>query len=196
MRRPIFEVTTYPSQGSTGYVHTRVELFYRWFLEEVDAEHNNDEDRFEAHLKAIIWGVLYIEGLVNYKLYQFTAAKLARRDLVDRYWDLTKQARIEDKIDLVFASDRAKRPWLKDLKKKFMKMVVERNRLVHFKDAPRPIDLPALVAKLGINAPSSKWSEHTPHPRIVADLLVEPLRARIETFTTLGDALERVQTRI
>lgn len=195
MRRPHFEITADIRQGSTAYVHTRVELFYRRFLEEVDAEYNNDEDLFDAHLKAIIWGVLYVEGLVNYKLYEFTAAKFARRDLVESYWHLTKQARIQDKMDLVFASDRVKRPWLRDLKKKFMKMVDERNRLVHFKEVPTPFDMPTLVAKLGINAPAAKWNEHTPYPKIIADLLAEPLHARIETFLTLGDAIERVHTR-
>lgn len=194
MHRLPFEVTD-PGQGSTAYVHTRVELFYRRFLEEVDAEYNNDEDLFDAHLKAIIWGVLYIEALVNYKLYEFTTAKFSRRDLVDSYWELTKKARIQDKIDLVFASDRVKRPWLRELKKKFLKMVEERNRLVHFKEVPTRFDLPTIVAKLGINASSAKWSEHTPYPKIVVDLLAEPLRARIESFTTLGDALERLHTR-
>lgn len=193
MRRPHFEITV-PYPGSATYVHTRVELFYRRFLEEVDLEYNNDEDLFDAHLKAIIWGVLYVEGLVNYKLYEFTATKFARRDLVESYWNLTKQASIQDKLDLVFASDRSKRPWLKDLKKKFMKMVNERNRLVHLKEVPTSFDMPALVAKLGINAPAVKWKEHTPYPKIVADLLAEPLDARIETFLTLGDALERVHT--
>lgn len=195
MRRPHFEITTDIRHGSTSYIHTRVELFYLRFLEEVDAEYNNDEDLFDAHLKAIIWGVLYIEGLTNYKLYEFTTAKFSRRDLIESYWDLTKQARIQDKLDLVFASDRLKRPWLKDLRKKFMKMVDERNRLVHFKEVPTPFDMPALVAKLGINAPGTKWNEHSPYPKIVADLLAEPLHTRIETFLRLGDALERVHTK-
>jgi len=194
MRRPQFEITV-PLSGTTAYVHTRVELFYRRFLEEVDIEYNNDEDLFEAHLKAIIWGVLYVEGLVNYKLYEFTAAKFARHDLVENYWELTRQASVQDKLDLVFASDGLKRPWLKDLKKKFMKMVNERNRLVHLKEVPTPFDLPALVCKLGENASAAKWSECSPYPRIVTHLLAESLHARIDTFLSIGDALERVHTK-
>ena len=85
------------SQGSTAYVHTRVELFYRRFLEEVNAEYNNDEDLFDAHLKAII-GVLYVEGLVNYKLYEFTAAKFARGDLVESYWHQTNKPAYRTKL--------------------------------------------------------------------------------------------------
>jgi hypothetical protein len=193
MRRPHFEITDY-GQGPTAFVHTRVELFYRRFLDETDADYNNDEVLFDAHLKAIIWGVLYIEGLVNYKLYALTASHVKRTDLADGYWELTKQSRIQDKIDLVFSSDQIKRLWLKDLKKKFMRMVEERNRLVHFKEVPTPFDLPTLVAKLGVNAPSSKWSEHTPYPKIVSDLLATPLSERIEVFRSLGDALESVQT--
>ena len=158
MRRPEFEIIV-PSGGKRAYIHTRVELCYRRFLEEVDGEYNNDEDLFDAHLKAIIWGVLYVEGLVNYKLYEFTAAKFARHDLIDSYWELTRQASIQDKLDFVFASDGVKRLWLKDLKKKFMKMVNERNRLVHLKEVPTPLDLRALVSKLGENAPAAKWNE-------------------------------------
>lgn len=192
MRRPHFEITVPSVKNSTAYVHTRVELFYRRFLEEVDAEYHNDAELFDAHIKAIIWGVLYIEGLVNHKLYEITATKFARRDLVDSYWELTKKAQIEDKIDFVFALDRVNRPWLKVHKKKFMKMVGERNRLVHFKEVPTPFDFPALVAKLGVNAPSTKWNEHTPYPKFIAEILSEPLHGRVEIIISLGDALERV----
>jgi len=185
MRRPHFEVTV-PNinKSSAAFVHTRVELFYRRFLEEVDAKYQNDAELFDAHIKAIIWGVLYIEGLVNHKLYEFTATKFARRELADSYWELTKQARIKDKIDLIFAIDGVKRPWLKDHKKKFMQMVDERNRLVHFKEVPTPFDLPALVAKLGINAHSTKWSEHTPYPKFIAEILSVSLHDRVEIITS------------
>jgi hypothetical protein len=193
MRRP-HTVIMIPNinKSPDAFVHTRVELFYRRFLEEVDTEYHNDADLFDAHIKAIIWGVLYIEGLVNHKLYEFTTTKFSRRDLIDGYWELTKQARIEDKIDLVFSLDRVKRSWLKEHKKKFMKMVAERNRLVHFKEVPTPIDLPALVAKLGVNAPSSKWIEHTPYSKFITEILSEPLHNRVQIVTSLGDALERL----
>jgi hypothetical protein len=194
MRRPHFEISD-PGQGATAFVHTRVELFYRRFLEEVEVEHNNDKDLFDAHLKAIIWGVLYIEGLVNYKLFAFTARRFQERELADSYWELTKQARLVDKLNLVFASDRAIRPGRKDLQKNFMRMVDERNRLVHFKEVPTPFDLPALVAKLGINASSPKWSEHTPYPKVVTDILVTPLEERLKTFLSLGNTLELVGER-
>lgn len=194
MRRPHFQITS-DAKGKRASVHTRVELFYRRFLEEVVRPYNNDEDLFDAHLKAIIWGALYIEGLANYKLYEFTEAKLARHDLVGSYWELIKQARIKDKLDVIFASDGIKRPWLKELKKKYLKMVDERNRLVHFKEIPTPLDLSSLVAKLGVNAPSSKWSDHTPYPKIVLDILAVPLEERMKVFLKLGDALEQVHTR-
>ena len=183
------------TDASRATVHTRVELLYRHFLEEIPIRHANEDSLFEAHLKAIIWGALYIEGLVNHKLYGFTVAKLSTPELVDGYWNLTKQARIEDKIDLVFASDHVKRPWLKEARKKFLKMVDMRNRLVHFKDIPTAFEFSVLREKLGTNAPSSKWVEHTPHPKIVADLLAEPLEERVKLFLALGDGLEHVQTR-
>lgn len=173
-------------------MHTRVELFYRRFLDEVEADYRNDEALFDAHLKAIIWGVLYIEGLVNHKLYAFTTTHLQQSNLVDSYWDLTKTARIQDKLAFIFASDNTLRPWLKDLTKKFMKMVEERNRLVHLKEIPTPLDLSKLVSKLGENAPASKWSEHTPYPKIVLSTLATPLSERLETFRTLGNALEGI----
>lgn len=179
--------------ASLATVHTRVELFYRHFLEEIETEHTSEDTLFEAHLKAIIWGVLYIEGLVNYKLYTFNVTKLSTPDLVDSYWKLTRQTNIRDKLDLVFAADRVERPWLLEAKKKFHKNVEERNRLVHFKDVPTAFEFSVLREKLGTNAPSSKWVEHTPHPKVVADLLSEPLEERIKLFLSLGDSLENVQ---
>ena len=73
-----------------------------------------------------------------------------------------------------------------------MKMVNERNRLVHLKEVPTPLDLRALVSKLGENAPAAKWNEYSPYPKLIADLLAEPLHSRIEIFLSLGDALERM----
>lgn len=193
MRRPIHQITVSPD-ASRATVHTRVDLLYRKFLEEVGIEQKNDEMLFDAHLKVIIWGVLYIEGLVNFKLYSFTASKLSMPDLIDSYWSLTKQARIEDKLDVVFAADHVKRPWLKETKKKFLKVVEVRNRLIHFKDVPTAFEFSTLRAKLETNAPLAKWVEHAPNPRIVADLFSVPLEDRKKLFQSLGDALERIQT--
>ena len=194
MRITSFQINL-ANDASRATVHTRVELLYRHFLEEIPTKHVNEDALFEAHLKAIIWGALYIEGLVNFKLYEFTTAKLSSPELVDSYWVLTKQARIQDKLDLVFAADPVKRPWLREAKKKLFKMIEERNRLVHFKDVPTRFEFSVLREKLGTNAPSSKWVEHTPHPKVVSDLLSEPLEERIQLFLTIGDALEGVQTR-
>jgi len=189
--RPPFEITDY-ADGRT-YVHTRVELLYRRFLEELDREYPNEEALFEAHIQAIIWGVLYVEGLLNYKLLAFTTKKLGRADLVDGYWDLVKQAKIQDKFDLVFSVDSVKRPWLKAARQKFVKMVEERNRLVHLKEKPTPMDLKAFVEKIGPNAPTSAWNEHAPRPKIVGDLLAIDLVDRIQIILDVGDGIERVR---
>ena len=191
-RRPPFEITDH-ADGRT-YVHTRVELLYRRFLEDLDRNYPNEETLFEAHIQAIIWGVLYVEGLLNYKLLAFTSEKLGRPDLVDGYWDLVKQAKIQDKFDLVFAIDGVKRPWLKAAKQRFMKMVEERNRLVHLKGKPTPMDLKAFVGKIGPNAPTSSWEEHAPSPKIVGDLLSIDLPIRIQSIREVGDGIERVRT--
>lgn len=185
----------FSTDTSRTTVHTRVELFYRHFLEEIETEHTSEDTLFEAHLKAIIWGVLYIEGLVNYKLYTFNVAKLSTPDLVDSYWKLTSRTKIQDKLDLVFATDRVERPWLLEAKEKFHKIVKVRNRLVHFKDLPTAFEFSVLREKLGTNAPSSKWIEHTPHPKVVAELLSELIDERIKFFLSLGDSLENVQPR-
>lgn len=194
MRRPKFEIRA-TSDGKRASVHTRVELFYRRFLDETDGAHGNDEDLFNAHLKAIIWGALYIEGLVNYKLYAFTTEQLKRADLVNEYWTLTKQAKIEDKIDLVFSSAKVTSARLSELKKKFLKMIEQRNRLVHFKETPTSFDLQVLVEKLGKNASAAKWSEHTPYPKIVKEILATPLGDRLEVFRSFGDVIESLQAR-
>lgn len=194
MSRPHFEITDY-REGDTAYVHTRVELYYRDFLDELPAVYRNDDELFAAHIKALVWGVFYIEGLLNYKLYAFTKSKLGAISLVEKYWELTKQARIQDKLDLILSVDRTKRPWAKVACKKFGKMVEERNRLVHFKDVPTPFNLPVLVAKVGPNGPSAVWMEHTPSPKIVLDLLSTPLQERLSLFSLLGDEIERIQTR-
>ena len=189
--RPPFEITDY-ADGRT-YVHTRVELLYRRFLEELDREYPNEEALFEAHIQAIIWGVLYVEGLLNHKLLAFTTKKLGRADLVDGYWNLVKQAKIQDKFDLVFSVDSVKRPWLKAARQKFVKMVEERNRLVHLKEKPTPMDLKAFVEKIGPNAPTSAWNEHAPRPKIVGDLLAIDLVDRIQIILDVGDGIERVR---
>ena len=188
MRRPPFEVPTH-DYGATASVHTRAELYYRGFVDEVDTEFSNDEDLFEAHLKVIIWGVLYIEGLVNYKLRALPATR-RRNAGITAAW--LKDAGINEKLDVAFAQDRVVRPWLVNVRDRFRKLVTDRNRLVHFRDKPTPFDLPSLVSKLGINASGDKWSEHTPHPRIVTHLLAVPLAERVETIHRLGDSLERL----
>lgn len=193
MRRPHFKITDH-REGDTAYVHTRVELYYRDFLDELPAVYQNDDELFTAHIKALVWGVFYIEGLLNYKLYAFTKARLGAISLVEKYWELTKQARIQDKLDLILSVDRTKRPWAKVACKKFGKMVEERNRLVHFKDVPTPFNLPELVAKVGSNGPSSEWIKHTPLPKIVLNLLSTPLQERLDIFILLGDEIERIQT--
>lgn len=195
MRRPHFEITSHDN-GKSAFVHTRVELYYRDFLEDLDVGYNNDEDLFSAHVKAPIWGFLYIEGLLNYKLRTFTQTRLDdHSDLADRYWQLTKQAKVQEKLDLILSIERrVEAPWVSGAKKKFRQMVDERNRLVHFKDAPTPFDLSDVVAKVGPNAGSAAWSEHTPKPRIVGDLLSTPLRERLDHFRMLGDAIEAIPT--
>lgn len=191
-RRPPFEITDY-ADGRT-YIHTRVELLYRYLVEELDREYPDDETLFEAHVQVIIWGVLYIEGLLNHKLLAFTGKAFRRAELVDSYWELVKQAKIKDKIDVVLSIDGARRPWLKECKKQFLTMVEERNRLVHFKEKPTPMDLKAFVATLGPDASSRLWSDNAPFPKIVADLLATSLTHRIQLVRNLGDEIDRVRT--
>jgi hypothetical protein len=190
-RRPPFEITEY-GDGRT-YIHTRVELLYRAFLYELDRDYPDEEALFEAHIQAIIWGVLYIEGSLNHRLLAFTSKKLGRSDLVDGYWELVKQAKLQDKIDLVFSIDRVSRPWLKQAKQRFMRMVEERNRLVHFKEKPTPMDLKQFIEKIGPNAPTSAWEEHAPKPKIVSDLLATSLSDRIHLIQEFGDGIEQVR---
>ncbi len=102
MRRPHFEIIAHP-KGNAAYVHTCIELYYREFLEGLPIEHSNDEELFASHIKCLVWGVLYIEGLLNYKLYRFTKSRLAK--FADAYWDLAKQSRIQDKLTLILSLD-------------------------------------------------------------------------------------------
>ena len=39
-------------------------------------------------------------------------------------------------------------------------------------------------------------TNNLPYPKLIADLLAEPLHSRIEIFLSLGDALERVPAKI
>lgn len=192
VRRPPFEITDY-GDGRT-YIHTRVELLYRSFLESLDRDYPNEETLFEAHIQAVIWGALYIEGALNYRLLAFTTKKLGRAELVDGYWELVKQAKVQDKFDLVFSIDQLKRPWLGEARKGFRRLVDERNRLVHFKERPTSMDLKTFVEKLGPNAPMSAWEEHAPQPRIVRDLLIANLSDRIRLIREIGDGIEQVRT--
>jgi hypothetical protein len=46
-----------------------------------------------------------------------------------------------------------------------------------------------------MNASAVKWNKQSPYPKIVAHLLAESLHARVETFLTLDDLLERMHTK-
>lgn len=191
-RRPIHSITVSPD-AKRATVHTRVDQFYREFLDEIGTSTKTEDEAFEAHLKIIIWGVMHLEGLVNYKLYHLTERLLARNGaLFGHYWGLMKQAKLEDKIALIFASDGVRRPWLNAKLKKLTPLVEMRNRLVHFKDSPMEFEFEGLRSKLEINAPLAKWFEHVPNPRIVTDLLATTPEERKSFFQQIGDYLEGV----
>ncbi len=192
MAKPHFTITDIPISNES-FIHTRVELYYRDFLEDLDTIYADDDALFRGHIQAIIWGVLYIEGLVNHKLRQFTASRLPKL-VSEKFWALTKHSKLEDKIDLVLSIGGLQGPRLSSAMKQFTGMVAERNRLVHFKDSPTKFDLPTLIGKIGPNAPWEKWEDHAPPPKIVKDLFAKDIRERIETFRTVGDALENVTT--
>jgi hypothetical protein len=194
MRRPIHEIKV-AKDASWATVHTRVDHIYRDFLEEIDLAPKTEEAAFEAHLKMIIWGVLYVEALLNFKLYELTRSEFSDEAVVNTYWSLTKQARIDDKLDFVFEYGHIKSTTVRENRQTFTRMVEERNRLVHFKDVPTEFAFSTLRAKLEINAPLQKWFDNAPSPKIVSDLLATSLEDRKKVFLTLGGLLERVRAR-
>lgn len=191
-RRPIDSITV-SADATRATVHTRVDQFYREFLDEIDTSVKTEDQAFEAHLKIIIWGVMYLEGLANYKLYRLTERLLARKAaLFGHYWGLMKQAKLEDKIALVFASDGVRRPSLQTNLKKLSQLVELRNRLVHFKDSPTEFEFAELRSKLKVNAPLAEWFDHVPNPKIVKDLLATTPEERKSLLQQVGDRLEGV----
>jgi hypothetical protein len=192
-RRPIHSITV-SKDATRAHVHTRVDEIYRRFLDEIETDCKSEQETFDAQIKVIIWGILYLEGLVNYKLYRYTERLFASQiGLLAEYWALTKQARLEDKLTLIFAADGVRRPWVKAALSKLGKVVELRNRLVHFKDAPTEFEFATLRSKLEINAPLAKWFEHVPDPRIVSELLSGSVEERKSFLQTIGDRLEDVQ---
>jgi len=192
MRRPIHEITV-AKDASWATVHTRVDRVYRDFLEEVNLETKNDEQLFEAHVKLVIWGVLFVEGLVNFKLYEITKSEFATDTLIDTYWALTKQARIENKMDFVLKYGKVRRDRFAESRAHFVRMVDKRNRLVHYKDVPTDFDFKVLRSKLETNAPLQKWIDNAPNPKIVNDLFSMSLAERKKIILHLGDLLELVK---
>lgn len=190
--RPIHSIIV-SKDASRATVHTRVEQFYRSFLDDIDPECKSENEAFKAHLQIIIWGLLYLEGLSNFKLYRYTEHQfIASPALVPSYWQLTKQARLEDKITLLFSADGVQRPWVPEAMKKLTRIIEQRNRLVHFKDAPTQFAFTDLRRKLETNAPLAKWFEHVPDPRIVSDLLAVLPLERKTFIQNVGDRLEEV----
>ena len=193
VRRPIHEAILSHDGKSPDTVHTRIELFYRDFLEEIDLSPRDEVVLAEAHVKTVIWGVLYIEALVNYKLYQITQAQLKNRKLAPHYWELTKKARLEDKIDLVLAYGSSRKISVEPFLKGVLRMVELRNRLVHFKDPPTKFDFSKVREKVATNAPLEDWFKHFPNPKIVDELMSVPLSTRRQAFIGLGDVLESIR---
>jgi hypothetical protein len=191
-RRPIHSITV-SKDAKRAHVHTRVDEIYRRFLDEVETENHTEQQAFDAQIKVVLWGILYLEGLVNYKLYRYTERLFSGQiGLLAEYWALTKQARLEDKLTLIFAADGVSRSWVKSSLSKLSKVVELRNRLVHFKDAPTEFEFATLRGKLEVNAPLTKWFEHVPDPKIVTELLKVPVGERKTFLQNIGDRLEEV----
>jgi len=191
MRRPIHQITV-AKDGSRATVQTDFDAVCKDFLDAIDLSPKNEAALFEAHVQMIVWGVLFVEGLSNRKLYQVTRKEFRKAEFVPYYWALTKQSRLQDKLMFLAEYAGVKVTTYKPLLNRFNRMIEERNRLFHYKEVPTEFDFPTLRQKLEINAPLNDWLKHAPLPQIVTELFSTPLVDRQATISQVERLLERI----
>ncbi len=190
--KAIHEITS--DLKGKDFMRTRVELFYRDFLEEAPSMRKDQLGEIWDQIKVIVWGFLYVEGLTNYVLHKI-ATKLIQSDrTMSRFWELIRQAKLRDKLNFIFEmygiTEEIRN---KNGERKVLEMETLRNRLVHFKDVPTPVDLAPVVKKIGQNAPGHVLFDNLPDTDIVKELLKCGIEERRKAFLQFGEYLEKIK---
>ena len=108
--------------------------------------------------------------------------------VVEDYWKLMERLDLGEKIQRVLKHHSRTAEW-ENIKAKLRAEVDLRNRLVHFKDTPKRINLTEIHKKWEADGRPGELLEHVPHTGIVAEVLAAPLEERRDFYRSLGKLL-------
>lgn len=192
-QRAIDSITISP-KSAKATVHTRLDQTFLYFVEETATESTDQQSEVDAHVKLVVWGALYFEALTNHKLRTITTLVLAGHErMIEPMWQLSRQARLDDKVAAVFALDGAIRPTLKVQMTALARFLELRNRIVHFKDVPTEFDFSEIRKNTSKNADLKEWFVHAPDTKIVKELCSQSLTQRKKFILDFGQMIERIR---
>jgi hypothetical protein len=122
-------------------VRVCMETYFReFFLGATLFKGNDKSEQFKAALQMIVWGGVYLESMVNFRLLAVMERITRRDEYSSELWNAVERNSIVDKLEML--GKLAKRPGIaiKAALKRMRFISDFRNRLVHYKDLPTPMD--------------------------------------------------------
>lgn len=141
---------------------------YREACEENPADH---VERLESALKMVVWGAMCLESLLNARLVQ--ALKLTPKSELDflPIWDTIRTLNWGPKFELLGRLVQRRPESIKKMRGRLQQVMDLRNRLVHFKDDPTPIDVGPLANKDHKLTPAEVFQGLVPEASIEKELV-------------------------
>lgn len=187
-------LTTFSGNPPEDYVHRRLELDYRYLLQQVHLpERALPQEELHGHIQLIIWGCMYIEGLANTKLYEITAVSVSSGEILQDYWRMMQRDSLEEKLKRIFRHY----PWVArqigDKLRAFSSDIELRNRLVHFKERPMRVNLDVIRKEWDNAGQPGEMLEMVPPPVIITEIRATPFQTRQDNYLDIGDVLETIR---
>ena len=188
-------------------VRMPMDSIYKKFMDALEPDSNDKENRFYAGVQCVIWGSLFIEALVNRDLeLLFNSSRQSPNTPEAKkqhlMWKLAERSELSGKVDALsqlFEKDKA----VADLHSKQLQRLIRlRNRLVHFKDPIKPGDGSVLnkpihkimgheteqpAGTFTLGQVNEKVNEGLPNPDIIDAVLDQSLDQRRDEINNLAE---------
>ena len=187
----------------TATVELLMSRYYKSFMMAIEAKSNsNAEDRFLAGVECVVWGSLYVEAMANRTVVRFLDSQLrAKPRLKEAFWEFVERADLKKKVGALADMTECDKATSDTHLRNLGKLVVLRNRLVHYKEDPTPVDssflekTPSEIMGLKEEPPggftygqlSDKVHSDLPDPHIVSAVLSMPLEERRGEIIGIGE---------
>ncbi|HET6764832.1 MAG TPA: hypothetical protein VFH27_14200 [Longimicrobiaceae bacterium] len=180
------------------YVRLRIDGHYRALMEAVRPASASPTDQFLASIQVIVWASLLVEAVVNR-----VAGKLLNLNHVTiqdgGLWTLAERAELVKKVAALAQEFESDAEQAKRHVKQVERLVRIRNRLVHYKEPPTPVD----ESFLAMRAPEvatyadllAYMSDVLPDPDIVSAVRSMPLEERKSEACEVVEWLESLKVR-